>query len=391
MKITGIETLVVNADMRNWVFVKVVTDQPGLFGWGEATLEWKTASVVAAVHDLAILVQGADPRDITNCCRMMRKQSFWRLGTIGQSALSAIETALWDINGKDLGVPVWRLLGGKVRDHVRVYTHLGMGHRDAVYHTFGAEKLREHCEQLKSRGYKAAKIVNVPYSHYASDTAAVRHFSDSIHSLREALGEDFAIMVDFHGRPASPRVALDYINAISDAQIMFVEEPIQPGDVDGLAYIHDHSPIAVASGERLIEPDEFDTTLTRRAVDIIQPDLCHCGGLGEGRRIAQRAELMGIGLAPHNPAGPVAGAAALHFAVATPNHVIQEEMVGAVPWYTDVVAASPIVRVDSAWQVPTAAGLGIEIDEAEAARHPFESESLETKNAVMADGTIVDW
>ncbi|MBK8083574.1 MAG: D-galactonate dehydratase [Devosia sp.] len=391
MKITGIETLVVNAEMRNWVFVKVLTDQPGLHGWGEATLEWKTASVVAAVADLAVLLKGADPRDITNCVRMMRKQSFWRLGTIGHSALSAIEIALWDINGKDLGVPVWRLLGGKVRDRVRIYTHLGLGQVDAVYHSFAASQLREHCEDLRQRGYHAAKIVNVPYSHYASDLAAVRRFADSVQSLREALGDAFAIMVDFHGRPASPRVALDYINAIAEAGIMFVEEPVQPGDVEALAYLRERSPIAIASGERLIEPDEFDVTLTRRAVDIIQPDLCHCGGLGEGRRIAQRAEIVGIGLAPHNPAGPIAGAAALHFAVATPNHVIQEEMVGAAPWYEDVVSTSPILRVDGCWQVPGGVGLGIEIDEIEAARHPFKSESLETKNAVIDDGTIVDW
>jgi galactonate dehydratase len=391
MKITGIETLVVNAEMRNWVFVKVLTDQPGLYGWGEGTLEWKTASVVAAVEDLAVLLVGADPRDITNCARMMRKQSFWRLGTIGQSALSAIETALWDINGKDLGVPVWRLLGGKVRDRVRIYTHLGLGQMDAVYHSFGADQLQAHCEELKRKGYRAAKIVNVPYSHYASDFAAVGRFADSVHSLRDALGDDFSIMVDFHGRPASPRVALDYITSIADAKIMFVEEPVQPGDVEALAYLRERSSIAIASGERLIEADEFDVTLTRRAVDIIQPDLCHCGGLGEGRRIAQRAELLGIGLAPHNPAGPVAGAAALQFAVATPNHIIQEEMVGAAPWYHDVVSTNPIVRVDGHWQIPDGVGLGIEIDEVEAARHPFKAESLETKNAVMDDGTIVDW
>ena len=391
MKITRIETLVVNADMRNWVFVKVVTDVPGLHGWGEGTLEWKTRSVVAAVEDLAELLRGEDPRDITRCLAIMGKQSFWRLGTIGKSALSAIELALWDIAGKDLGVPVWRLLGGKVRDSVRIYTHLGMGQKDAVYHSFTADSIRAHCEALKAAGYGAAKIVNVPYSHYTTDFRAVDAFAASIHGLREALGPDFSLMIDFHGRPASARVALDYIRSVEDARIMFVEEPVKPGDLAGLQFLHGASAIAIASGERLIEDDEFDMTLRGRAVDIIQPDLCHCGGLTSGRRIAQQAEVLGIGVAPHNPAGPVAGAAALHFAVATPNHVIQEEMVGAVPWYHEVVQGDLFTLTDGTWQIPRAPGLGIEINEAVAARHPFRQESLQAKNAVMPDGTIVDW
>jgi len=391
MKISRIETLVVNADLRNWVFVKVVTDVPGLHGWGEATLEWKTRSVVSAVVDLSDLLVGKDPRDITRCVQMMRKQSYWRLGVIGNSAASAIETALWDIAGKDLGVPVWRLLGGRTRDRVRVYTHLGMGQAEAVYHSFAADELIERCLELRAKDYRAAKIVNVPFSHYVSDTRAVDAFASSVFSLLEALGDDFQLMIDFHGRPASVRVALDYIRAISSARIMFVEEPIQPGDTRGLAEIRSRSDIAIASGERLVEATEFEDVLTARAVDVIQPDLCHCGGLTEGRRVAQRAEILGLGVAPHNPAGPVAGALALHFAIATPNHVIQEEMVGAVPWYDEVTSRSPIRRVGGYWQIPDGPGLGVEIDEPAAARHPFAPESLQTRNAVMNDGTIVDW
>lgn len=391
MRIVDIKTLVVNADMRNWLFVKVVTDQPGLYGWGEATLEWKTRSVASAVEDLSNLLIGQDPLQITQCARIMRKQSYWRLGTIGQSAVSAIEIALWDIAGKDLGVPVWRLLGGKVRDRVRVYTHLGMGQMSAVYHSFDKEVLLARCGELKDRGYTAAKIVNVPYTHYLTTPAAVSQFAESVHGLRAALGDDFALMIDFHGRPASARAALDYLNAIADSKLMFAEEPLQPGDTDALLFLKENSPVPIASGERLIEPDEFDTVLTRRAVDVIQPDLCHCGGLAEGRKIAQRAETVGIGVAPHNPAGPVAGAAALHFAVSTPNHIIQEEMVGAVPWFEEVVAVNPIRAENGFWMVPDQPGLGIEIDEDVAAQHPYQRESIETKNAVMCDGTIVDW
>src|SRR3954466_6840955 len=138
VKITRISTRVVNAEMRNWVFVKVETDDPGLWGWGEATLEWKTRAVVGAVDDLSPLIVGRDPRDIEQAVRVMKKHSFWRLGAIGTSAISGIEIALWDIFGKQLGLPVWRLLGGKVREKVRVYTHLGLGDMRAVYETMDA-------------------------------------------------------------------------------------------------------------------------------------------------------------------------------------------------------------------------------------------------------------
>ena len=152
MRITAIETRVVHAEMRNWVFVHVVTDEPGLSGWGEATLEWKTKGVVGAVQDLEPLLLGRDPRDIEQAVRVMKKHSFWRLGAIGMSAVSGIEVALWDILGKHLGVPVWRLLGGKVRERVRVYTHLGFGDMRAVYETMDAAPLVERAHAVVAKG-----------------------------------------------------------------------------------------------------------------------------------------------------------------------------------------------------------------------------------------------
>src|SRR3954453_18114765 len=143
MKITGIRTTVVNAEMRNWIFVKVETDQDGLYGWGEATLEWKTRAVVGAVEDLAPLLIGEDPRDIEQCHQILTKHGFGRLGVVGMSAVSGIELALWDILGKSLGVPVWRLLGGKVREHLRTYTHLGLGDMKAVYESSSSEAIVE--------------------------------------------------------------------------------------------------------------------------------------------------------------------------------------------------------------------------------------------------------
>jgi galactonate dehydratase len=390
VKITAVSTRVVNAEMRNWIFVKVETDVPGLYGWGEATLEWKTRAVVGAIDDLAPFVVGRDPRDIEQAVRAMTKQSFWRLGAVGMSAVSGIELALWDILGKHLGVPVWRLLGGKVRDRVSVYTHLGMGDMRAVYETSDVEPLIERAREVVALGYRAFKAVMVPYTHFHAPLPEVDKVARMMAGMREAVGDAIEIMVDFHGRPASAGAALAYIEALAPARPMFVEEPVQPGDFSNLARLSRHTSVPLASGERLIDRGEFDALFAAGAVDIVQPDICHCGGLMEAKKIAARAEALGIGVAPHNPLGPIAGVAALHFAVSTPNHVIQEEMVGAVPWYFEVVEG-PIRRVDGFWQVPEAPGLGITVDEAACARHPYAQEVLHTQNAVLADGTIVDW
>lgn len=391
MKITGIKTCVVNAEMRNWIFVKVETDQPGLYGWGEATLEWKTRAVVGALEDLEPLIVGQDPRQINQLVRIMKKQSFWRLGVIGTSAASGIEIALWDIFGKVMGCPVWQLLGGKVRERVKVYTHLGLGQMESVYESLDEEPLIARAEKVREHGYKAIKVVNIPYTHYTVSLPEVDKVARMMVRLREVLGPEFEIMVDFHGRPAAARTALQYIEAVAPAQPLFVEEPIPPGDSVALTFIRERSPVPVAAGERLIDLADFADLFATRAVDIAQPDLCHCGGLSEARKIAAMAESVGIGMAPHNPAGPVAGAAALHFAVATPNHIIQEEMVGAVPWYQDVVSQTPVQMVDGCWMVPDAPGLGIEINAAEAAKYPFKQEPIHPAHARISDGTVVDW
>lgn len=391
MKITAVETHVVNAEMRNWVFVRVLTDQPGLYGWGEATLEWKTRAVAGGVDDLAAIVVGRDPRDIEQAVRAMKKHGFWQpLGVVGMTALSGIEMALWDILGKSLDVPVWRLLGGKVRDRVPVYTHLGLGKMDAVYHSMDASLLVERGIAVKEQGYRAMKIVNVPYTHYTATPAAIDDFVASMAALREAVGPDIELMVDFHGRCASVGAALAYLRALEPFRVMFAEEPILPGDVASMQMIAAASPVPIAHGERLTSAAEFAPYLQARTMTVAQPDLCHCGGFTEARRIAALAEVAGIGIAPHNPLGPIAGVAALHFDVATPNFVIQEEMTGAVPWYFDVVDG-PIERIDGAWQIPQRPGLGVEVDLAVAARHPFKREPMPTLEAVMPDGTIVDW
>lgn len=390
MRIAAIRSCVVNAEMRNWIFVRVETDEPGLFGWGEATLEWKTRAVVGAIADLAPLILGRDPRDIEMIARILRKHGFWPLGAIGASAASGIEIALWDILGKSLGVPVWRLLGGRVRDRVRVYTHLGFGDMRAVYETQGVEPLLARAQEVVARGYRAFKAVLIPYTGHDARLVAVDHVARMMDALRAAVGPEIEIMVDCHGRPASIGAALAYLEALAPGRPMFVEEPLPPGDLAGLAALARRSPLPLAAGERLTERSEFASLVQARAVDILQPDICHCGGLLEAKRIAALAEANGMGVAPHNPLGPIAGVAALHFAVSTPNHVIQEEMAGAVPWYGEVVQG-PLRLVAGHWQIPDAPGLGIVVDEAACARHPFVQDVLHPTNAVLEDGTIVDW
>ena len=390
MKITSITAHVCNAAMRNWVFVRVNTDQPGLYGWGEATLEWKTRAVVGAIDDLAPLLIGADPRDIEQCFQVMTKHSFWRMGVIGMSAISGIEIALWDILGKALDQPVWRLLGGKCRDYLRTYTHLGMGDMGSVYETANSGDLAERGRAVIEAGYSAVKVVCIPYCHYTSPNRDIDAVAEMMAGLRAAVGPDVDIMVDFHGRPASVALARDYIAAIAPARPLFIEEPLPPEDMAGMAHLTATAPVTIAGGERLIGRRDFAQAIAARAFHIAQPDICHAGGLWETKKIAAMAETAGMGVAPHNPLGPIAGVAALHFGISTPNLVIQEEMSGAVEWYGDVVSW-PIDRRPGRWDIPQKPGLGIEVDELIIAKHPFEQEILHTRNAVLADGTVVDW
>lgn len=389
MKITHVRTVVVNAQMRNWVFCRVETDSPGLYGWGEGSLEWKTRSVVGAVEDLAPMVLGEDPRRIEHIYQKLYRQSFWRLGVIGMSAVSAIEQALWDIAAKDLGVPVYRLLGGRVRDRVRMYTHLGGGQMKAVYETFDVEPLIDLAHSVVEQGYTAVKVVFVPYSEPLEGVGKVAKFAALMEKLREAVGDEIDIMVDFHGR-AYPAMAVQYINAIEQFRPYFCEEPVPPENVDALVEVREATRVPIATGERLVTRHQFRPVFERRGCHVVQPDLCHCGGLFEARKIAAMAEVYQMGVAPHNPLGPVANAVALQFALATPNFLIQEDMLGDVPWRWDVVK-SELETVDGYWLPSEAPGLGIDVDEAAAARHPFEQEIIHATSIRAPDNAVLDW
>ena len=391
MKITDIQTLIVNAEMRNWVFVKILTDE-GIYGWGESTVEWKTRAVVGAIEDLKPLIIGKDPRNIKQNFQIMTKHGFWKLGIIGMSAISGIEHAMWDILGKSLNTPVWQLLGGKVRDKVKIYTHLGMGDMKAVYKdTMNVSGLIDHAQKLVDLGYNAFKVVFIPYTHYTVTNKNLKYVNHLMSSLRDKVGDEIEIMVDFHGRCGSGQSAIQYVKELEPYNPMFIEEPIQPGDTSTLLQIKEAICCPLATGERLIGLQEFESLFHLRAIDIAQPDLNHCGGLLEAKNIASAASVANIAIAPHNPNGPIAGAAALHFAVSTTNHIIQEVMDKSVPWYEDVISTTPIKRNGSYWEIPNSPGFGIEVNEKEAAKYPFKQEILSPTEAYLDDGTVVDW
>lgn len=391
MKVTGIETVVVNAVHRNWIFVKVLTDQPGLHGWGEATLEWKTRAVKGAIEDLAPFVIGEDPLRIEHIVNRMTRFSFWPLGSIGLTAVSGIEHALYDIKGKELGVPVWQLLGGKVRDRVRVYTHLRRGAHDQRVSNADIPAFCDAVQETVEMGYDAVKLGFVPYNGYDAPLEAVRHVEKLAAAVRERVGYGVDIMTDFHGRPDSLDAAIAYIKAIEPIKPLFCEEVIQPGDTSAMADIARRVDCPLATGERLFTPREFAEVAETRAVAYIQPDLAHCMGFTGGRKIAAIAEAAHQGVCPHNPMGPVAGAVALNFDVATTNFVIQEEAVGIVPWFEEICSVYPLRLEDGCWAVPEAPGLGIEIDERAAAKYPFQQEVIPAETAILPDGRIANW
>ena len=392
MKIRAIRTVVVNAQMRNWVFVKVETDQPGLHGWGEASLEWKTRAVVGAVEDFTPMLLGEDPTRIEHLYQKMYRQSFWRVGVIGMSAISGIEQALWDILGKSVRLPVYKLLGGAVRDRVRMYTHLGGGDMKAVYEAQNAddpEPMVDLAREVVARGYGAVKALLTPPTESLSSNIDFRRAEKMMAALRDGLGPDIDIMVDCHGRHF-PANAAEFCRILAPYKPYFIEEPVPPENVNAMAEVRRLSPVPIATGERLVTRFEFRELLEKQACHIIQPDLCHCGGLWEAKKIAAMAETYYVGVAPHNPLGPVANAAALHFALSTPNFLIQEDMLTDVPWRWDVVKHN--LKTENGYWLPCDdPGLGVEVDEEAAKKHPFQQEVLHATTVRARDNAILDW
>lgn len=392
MKITSIETLVCNARMRNWVFVKVVTDQPGLIGWGEATLEWHTRSVVAAIEDMVPLLVGEDPTRPEYLWQMMYRQHFWHgHGIVRATAIAGIDLALWDIVGKVAGMPVSRLFGGPVRDHVRTYCHLGGGKMEDFYQTpaDNAKRFAELALRAVDAGFTAFKSMAVPSTMALEGLKPVRAAEAAVAAMRSAVGEEIDIMVDCHARP-SPAMGLKFGKALDDYGLYFFEEPCWPECVEGLAMINAALTTPVASGERVTHLEGFRQMFDKRAVEVCQLDITHCGGLTAARRVAALAEAHRISLAPHNPQGPVSTAASLEFGFSQPSYIICETVHEDVPWRQDVVQEGFTVDPRGRIVRPnTRPGLGITIDEDEVRKHPFEQEIL--LREFGSDGSVADW
>ena len=282
MKITAVEAHVCNARMRNWVFVRVVTDEPGLHGWGEATLEWHTRAIVGAVEDLADLLVGEDPTRIEHLWQMMFRQHFWHGNDIVRgTAMSGIDIALWDILGKVHGVPCHKLWGGPVRDHVRLYGHLGGGRMEDFYESDEPKRFAELAEAMVEHGFTAFKSMAVPPTMPLEGLAPIRHAERCVAAMRDAVGEGIDIMVDCHARP-SPRMGHLFAAALEPFGLYWFEEPCWPERVDDIAAIQRSVRTPIATGERLVGAGAFAELLAKGACSVIQPDITHCGGAHRG-------------------------------------------------------------------------------------------------------------
>lgn len=392
MKITSIETHVCHARMRNWVFVKVITDQPGLFGWGEATLEWHTRGVVGAVQDLAELVVGEDPTRIEYLWQMMYRQHFWHgNGIVRGTAIAGIDIALWDILGKVAGVPCSKLWGGPVRDTIRTYCHLGGGKMEDFYETAAddAQRFAELAQQAVADGFTAFKCMAVPPTAPIEGLRPIRAAEAAVAAMRATVGDGIDIMVDCHARP-SPAMGLKFGKALEPYGLYFFEEPCWPENIEGLAKINRELVTPVATGERVTHLAAFKDLFAAGACDICQLDITHCGGLSEARRIAALAEAYRIALAPHNPQGPVSTAASLEFGFSQPSYIICETVHADVPWRGDIVQEGYTVERQGRIVRPnTRPGLGITIDEAAIKKHPFQQEL--PQRVFYTDGSVGDW
>lgn len=392
MKISEIQIQVCHARMRNWVFVKVLTDQPGLYGWGEATLEWHTRSVVGAVEDLSQLIVGEDPRRIEHLWQMMFRQHFWHgHGIVRSTAISGIDLALWDIAGKLAGVPCSQLWGGPVRDWIRTYCHLGGGKMEDFYETDldDAKAFGDLAAAAVAEGFTAFKSMAVPPTMPIEGLRPIRSAEAAVAAMRDAVGDSVDVMVDCHARP-SPAMGLKFGKALDPYGLYFFEEPCWPESIDGLAMINAALTTPVATGERITSLDRFRDVFARRGCEVCQLDITHCGGLTAARRIAALADAHNIALAPHNPQGPVSTAASLEFGFSQPGYLICETVHADVPWRGDVVREGFTVEPQGRIVRPnTKPGLGIEIDEAEIAKHPFEQETIQ--RVFYPDGAVGDW
>ena len=364
MKITGLKTFVANASRTNFVFVKLYTDA-GIDGVGEATLEWRTKTVVAAVEEQERFIVGKDPFQVEHLIETMHRDSYWRTGAVFRSALGALEAAMLDIKGKAFGVPVYELLGGKHRERIKCY---------ANHWFFGAETPEQYAaaarRATKNLGFRALKWDPFGTIWLEMDRGERRKTIEIVEAVRDAVDPDVELMLDVHGRMNVP-TAIAMCRALERFDLTWIEEPTPPESIDALAEVRSKSPVPIAAGERWFEPDRFLEAIEKRAVDILQPDVCHLAGMFETKKVAGMAHTRYLPVAPHNPTGPVMNAMTLHLSAAIPNFSIFETVSVDVPWRKELVKET--LAFDSGdILVPTAPGLGVELNEEACARYPYQ-------------------
>jgi len=367
VKITDMKIYVVDADWRNWVFVKLLTDE-GLTGVGEASQETADDRVVAVLRAMQTYLLGKDPSLIEHHWRALYHGSSWRDLTL-LSALGGVEQALWDIMGKACNRPVHALLGGRCRDRVRCYTHISEA---TSGHTI--QERADEARAAVAEGWTALKWDLLPPNFLTLTAADLRFVVAQVQAVREAVGDDIDLLIEAHGR-LNPTTALQLARELAPLRPYFLEEPVPPESLDALAKVAAQCPIPLATGERLLTLHDYWPLLERQLVGYVQPDVIHVGGILACKKIATLAEARYVGVAPHNPNGPVCTAATLHLVANLPNFSIQEmpvdDYLWSASWRDEFLVDPTIVQVTGGHlNVPTAPGLGIDLDEDAIARHP---------------------
>jgi galactonate dehydratase len=367
LKITTVETIFVKP---RWLFLKIHTNA-GITGLGEPIVEGRAKTVATAIEELTPYLIGKDPRPVAHHWQAMYRHAFYRGGPVLTSAISGVDQALWDIKGKALGVPVYELLGGPTRLRVRAYAHAGTV---------------ERIKQRKAQGFTAFKTG--PFKERPARIVENKAFIDKAANrfaeLREAVGDECDIGIDFHGA-ISQQTARLLIKALEPFQPMFIEEPVNCQEVDVMADIARGTHLPIATGERIFTKWGFREILEKRAATILQPDLCHAGGITECRLIAGMAEAHYAAIAPHNPLGPISLAAGIQLAASIPNFLCQEQSSLGVGYIK-----KPFEVRDGYIDIPTGPGLGVELDEnALAGKIDHDWRNRETYDP--DDGSVVDW
>ena len=359
MKIVDVKTFVVGNPWKNWVFVKVYTDE-GIVGLGEATQGLQTKPAEVAVHELKPLYMGQDPRQVVAIWDRMYKGIFLR----HDSAVTAIECACWDILGKSLGVPVWQLLGGKIRPRVRAYANgWYQGPRDPVF-------FAERAKEVVSLGYTALKFDPFGSAYRFMDAAEEKLSLRIVAAVREAVGEGVDLLIEAHDR-LSVSTAIRIGRALAEYRPMWIETPVMSTDIEATVEVARQIPIPVASGERFANKKDFARLLQSGAVDIVQPELLRVGGVMPLVKVAALAEAFEAFVAPHNAQSPYTTVVNTMVGATLPNLLIQECFDDfLVPWSREVLTGW--ARIEGGYiEVPDAPGFGVELNEEEASKYPY--------------------